>query len=60
MNDNSMYMEQIINESGIKGTACSKIECASCDNILNCYMDASKVEDDADINYGGYETEIHY
>lgn len=60
MYENNLYMEQIINESGIKGIVCSKCECAFCDNIHNCYMDASKVEDVVDINYGGYETEIHY
>lgn len=58
---NNLYMEQIINESGIKGIVCSKSDCTVCNNIISCYMDASKREDNiVDVNYGGYDTETHY
>lgn len=58
---NNLYMEQIINESGIKGSVCSKNDCTICNSIVTCYMDVSKREDNiVDVNYGGYETEIHY
>lgn len=63
MNDytNNLYMEQVISDSGIKGNVCSKNDCTVCGNLVSCYMDASKKEDNSqDINYGGYETEIHY
>lgn len=55
------YMEQIINESDIKGNACSKSDCTICDNLVSCYMNALQHEDsNKDITYGGYETETHY
>lgn len=58
---NNLYMEQVINESGIKGYACSKSDCTVCNSLINCYMEASKEEDNnRDLNYGGYETETHY
>lgn len=58
---NNLYMEQVINESGIKGNVCSKFDCTICDNLIGCYMDASIKENiTVDTNYGGYETETHY
>ena len=57
---NKLYMEQIINESGIKSNVCSKYDCSICNNLVKCYMDVSKQNDDKDLNYGGYETETHY
>lgn len=58
---NNLYMEQVINESGIKGNVCTKNDCTICDNIIACYIDTSKKEDgNKDVNYGGYETEMHY
>lgn len=58
---NNLYMKQIIKESGIKSNACNRDDCTSCNNLIKCYIDASKKEDsNIDLNYGGYETEIHY
>ena len=57
---NNLYKEQVINESGIKGSACSKNDCTTCDNLMSCYMDAAQNEKITDVDYGGYETEIHY
>lgn len=56
-----LYMEQVINESGIKCNACSKSDCIICDNLVGCYMDVLKNNNsNEEINYGGYETETHY
>ena len=60
INSNKLYMEQVINESGIKGSACSKNDCMTCENLTNCYRDASIKENESDTDYGGYETETHY
>ncbi len=58
---NDLYMEQVINESGIKGNTCSKKDCTLCKYLIACYNDASKEESIIkDVNYGGYETETHY
>ncbi len=58
---NNLYMEQIISESEIKGTVCSRFDCIDCDNLVACYIDASKQENsNEDLNYGGYETETHF
>ncbi len=54
-------MEQIIEESGIKGSSCSKEDCSLCDNIQKCYQELISVSDkNEEIDYGGYETETHY
>lgn len=53
-------MEQVINESGIKSNACGKDDCTLCKNIVSCYIDASEKDNIMDVDYGGYETEIHY
>lgn len=56
-----LYMGQIIDESGIKGNACSKSDCSICDNLINCFEDASNhTDNNIDTNYGGYDTEIHF
>ena len=56
-----LYMEQVVNESEIKSSACSKENCVTCDNLVGCYMDASRKENDKEeVDYGGYETEMHY
>lgn len=58
---NNLYMAQVINESGIKGNACSKSDCAICNNLISCYMDTlNRDNTHEEVNYGGYETEIHY
>ncbi len=58
---NNLYMEQVINESDIKGNTCSKSDCTICDNIVSCYLDASKKDIiNEEVDYGGYETEVHY
>lgn len=57
---NNLYMEQVINESDVKGFTCSKSDCTICDNLVSCYMDASRKDNNEDVNYGGYETETHY
>lgn len=58
---NNLYMEQVINESGIKGSACIKNDCSICESLTSCYMDAvTSNENIIDVNYGGYDTEIHY
>ncbi len=56
----ALFMEQVITESGIKGDACLKSDCTDCDNLTNCYKESRKDTMDKDINYGGYETEMHY
>lgn len=36
-------------------------DCTICDNLVGCYLDASKEENNnSDSNYGRYETETHY
>lgn len=57
---NTLYMEQVIEESDIKGNVCFHNNCVTCDNLINCYSEASKIEDNIDVNYGGYDTETHY